>query len=451
VLADSSGNTLHLLDRDCSVQRRYQKLIEEAPAPALAPRIRAALCERAVLLARAVNYTSAGTVEFLIADGQFYFMEMNTRLQVEHPVTEAVTGLDLVEWQIRIARGESLPFSQDEIRADGHAIEARLLAEDPSQGFVPQAGAVRRLRLPENVRVDTGIGQGGAVSIHYDSLVAKIIAHGTDRAEALARLEAALAETAVTGIATNRAFLMSVVSHPEFAAGGVDTDFIAGHREELLTQPKADTTALSLAVLAALRLAEKAEQARSSGDRRSPWSDTTGWRLFGRAATSVRLVADAPVTVTVTYAIGGYDLLIAGERVSVSGTVADEGTITAAVRTGTGERTVRAFVDATDDRLTLFVDGAEYTFRIDDPRKFAAGAAAGDRTRLTSPMPGQVVSVAATAGQTVGKGEPLVVVEAMKMEHTIAAPRAGRVSAVNVRVGDRVAAGIELIAMEEET
>jgi 3-methylcrotonyl-CoA carboxylase alpha subunit len=377
-------------------------------------------------------------------------MEMNTRLQVEHPVTEAVTGLDLVEWQVRIARGESLAFSQDEIRADGHAVEARLLAEDPAEDFLPQAGTIRRLRLPGNVRVDTGIREGDAVSVHYDSLIAKIIAHGADRADALARIEAALGETATTGIATNRAFLMSVVSHPEFAAGGVETGFIARNREELLTQPKADTTALSLAALAALRLAEKAEQTGSPFDHRSPWSDTTGWRLFGRATTTIRLVTDAPGAVTVTYTFRGYDLLIAGERVLVSGDIADDGTITAAVRTETGERTVRGLVDAAGDRLTLFVDGAEYTFGIDDPRKAGAGAAAGDRTRLTSPMPGQVVSVAAAAGQTVVKGEPLVVVEAMKLEHTIAAPRAGRVSAVKVKVGDRVAAGIELVAMEDE-
>jgi 3-methylcrotonyl-CoA carboxylase alpha subunit len=455
VLADTHGNTLHLLDRDCSVQRRYQKVVEEAPAPALDPALRASLHDCAVKAARAVDYTGVGTVEFLVADGQFFFMEMNTRLQVEHPVTEAITGLDLVEWQIRVARGEALPFPQSAIATNGHAVEARLLAEDAAADFVPQAGTVRTLRLPEGlpgIRVDSGVRGGDAVSVQYDSLIAKIVAHGADRGEAIARLKAALAATVVTGIATNRPFLSAVIAHPGFTAGSVDTSFIAKHGEDLLAHPTPDRTVLAIAAFAALRFAERAARKPAAADLHSPWLTAGGWRLFGRGTTNVRLGVDSDVVaIAAAYTERGYDLRIADASVSVSGVLAADGSLVVAVRTGEGETTHQGFAEAVDDRLTLFLDGAEYALRIDDPRTAAAAAAAVGPKRLMSPMPGQVVSVQTKVGKVVAKGEPLVVVEAMKMEHTIAAPRAGRIKAVNVAAGDRVAAGVELVTMDDET
>jgi 3-methylcrotonyl-CoA carboxylase alpha subunit len=455
VLADEHGNVVHVLERDCSIQRRYQKLVEEAPAPGVDPEVLEALRESAVRAARAAAYVNAGTVEFLVAGRQFYFMEMNTRLQVEHPVTEAITGLDLVEWQIRIARREALPWRQADVRGTGHAIEVRLLAEDAANDFVPQTGVIRRLRLPDGlpgIRIDSGVEEGAAVTVHYDSLIAKLSAHGADRKEAIARLRAALAHTAVAGVRTNRTFLAAILEHPDFAAGNIDTGFIAKRREELLTPAKPDRTVAALAAFAAMRLAERAAHRGDDGDAHSPWHDTGGWRLFGRASASLRLAFDRTVTpIGVTYADGGYQLRIGDETVAVSGTLEADGRLMARVRDAAGETARQAFVDLADEQLTVSVDGAEHTLRIDDPRTPAAGSAEVAGARLTSPMPGQVVSVAAAPGKSVAKGDPLVVVEAMKMEHTIAAPRSGRIRAVNVAVGDRVAAGVELVAMDDDT
>jgi 3-methylcrotonyl-CoA carboxylase alpha subunit len=288
IFADRHGNTVHLFERDCSIQRRHQKVLEEAPAPGLDPEQRSAMAEAAVAAARAVGYVGAGTVEFIAEGGDFFFIEMNTRLQVEHPVTEAVTGLDLVEWQFRVAAGEPLPICQPDLALHGHAIEARLNAEDPERGFLPQTGTLHGLRFPppEFARVDTGVRQGDTVTPFYDPMIAKIIAWGEDRAVAVRRLRRALAETAVLGVGTNRDFLARVAAHPEFVSGTVDTGFIERHRAALVPSRRlAPDTALAAAALFLLLAREDAARAvcSRSGDRFSPWARVDGWRPSGRS------------------------------------------------------------------------------------------------------------------------------------------------------------------------
>src|SRR5947209_715908 len=287
IFADWHGNTVHLFERDCSIQRRHQKVLEEALAPGLDPEQRSAMSEAAVAAARAVGYVGAGTVEFIAEDGHFYFIEMNTRLQVEHPVTEAVTGLDLVEWQFRVAAGEPLPICQQDLVLHGHAIEARLYAENPERGFLPQTGTLHGLRFPpsELARVDTGVRQGDAVTPFYDPMIAKIIAWGEDRAAAVGRLQRALVETAVLGLGTNLEFLSRVAAHPEFVSGMVDTGFIERHRAALVP-PRRPAPDPVLAAAALFRLVAREDAATAaashSGDPFSPWAQVDGWRLGGR-------------------------------------------------------------------------------------------------------------------------------------------------------------------------
>jgi 3-methylcrotonyl-CoA carboxylase alpha subunit len=452
VFGDRAGHVVHLFERDCSIQRRYQKVIEEAPAPGLSEDFLAALREAALTSARAVNYIGAGTVEFLVAGSTFYFMEMNTRLQVEHPVTEAITGLDLVEWQIRVAAGEDLPLPQEAITATGHAIEARLSAEDPDRGFLPQTGRFRHLRLPEGldgIRVDTGVREGDEVSVHYDPLIAKIIATGRDRPEAIRRLEAAISASEIVGVTTNRDFLRAALAHPAFAAGDVDTGFIARHGDRLLAKDaRLDGRVLAVAALATLRVMERADAAGL--DPADPWARTDGWRLGGRASARLQLgFGGETIPFDVTQVDGRYALRWPGGDAVVGGDIGRDGAITATVGTADTEVRLKATAVIDGDRVVLFVDGREYVFEIIDPRR-ARRADEAAKGHLTSPMPGIVVLVAASAGETVKKGTPLVVVEAMKMEHAIAAPRDGRIGAVKVAVGDKVAAGAELVVMEDE-
>ncbi len=292
MFGDRAGNAVHLFERDCSVQRRHQKLIEEAPALALAEDQRAALGATAVAAARAAGYVGAGTVEFVTEGGSFYFIEMNTRLQVEHPVTEMITGLDLVEWQLRVASGEALPLAQDRIVRRGHAIEARLYAEDPARDFLPQAGTLARLRFPTEdsaLRVETGLREGDTVGVHYDALLAKLVAWGADRAAALDRLAAALAETRIAGIVCNRDFLARVLREGDFAAGVFDTGFIARHHDSLLARRPASFAALAAATLAIL--ADQAAAAKRTADPHSPWHRRDGWRLGGRERQEIELAS----------------------------------------------------------------------------------------------------------------------------------------------------------------
>ncbi len=479
VFADRHGNFVHLFERDCSAQRRYQKVVEEAPAPGLEARTRAAMYEAALAAARAIGYVGAGTVEFLLApDGDFWFMEMNTRLQVEHPVTELVTGTDLVEWQLRVAAGEPLPAAQEALRVDGHAIEARLYAEDPARGFLPQSGRLVHLRLPEEsggdgraaVRVDAGVRCGDTVSVHYDPLIAKVIAWGPDRAAAAAGLARALAATEVVGPADNARFLRALVTHPRFLAGGVHTRFI---EEELAGSGSwaapADAPGDEDFALAALAVVERQDAAAAAphgggGDPWSPWNRRDHWRLGGGAGERVvRLRAegggaeeDGGWREVVVRGGGGYGRT--GGRAwrfrlpsGAEAAVRSEGPPTAADG-GAGPRYVevggvrlRATVVADGGALVVLRDGRRHEFGMHDPD--AAAGALETAGGLTAPMPGKVVSVLVEPGQRVREGEGLVVLEAMKMEHTLAAPADGIVEEVRFAPGDLVDEAAELVVL----
>jgi 3-methylcrotonyl-CoA carboxylase alpha subunit len=451
IFADRHGNTVHLFERDCSVQRRHQKVLEEAPASGLDPEQRNAMAEAAVAAARAVGYVGAGTVEFIAEGGDFYFIEMNTRLQVEHPVTEAVTGLDLVEWQIRIAAGEPLPICQPDLVLRGNAIEARLYAEDPERGFLPQTGTLHGLRFPppELARVDTGVRQGDTVTPFYDPMIAKIIAWGEDRAAAVDRLRRALAATAVLGVGTNLEFLARVAGHPEFASGAVDTGFIERHRTALLPprRPAADTV-LAAAALSRLLAREDATRAAGSrsGDPFSPWARVDGWRLSGRSHQELIFRDGAEERLVCATHQAGSWLLQFDDRAIL----------------GQGERRADAalsiVLDGVRKQITVLGHGAETAVFLDgenwrlteiDPLAARAGE---DPTagRLTAPMPGRVTQLMVEPGTNVRRGQPLIVIEAMKMEHTVTAPADGVVDAVRFAPGDLVEEGAELIALAPE-
>jgi 3-methylcrotonyl-CoA carboxylase alpha subunit len=473
VFGDGHGNAVHLFERDCSIQRRHQKIVEEAPAPGLDPARREAMGEAALIAARAVGYAGAGTVEFVVPGdpkekGAFYFIEMNTRLQVEHPVTEAVTGQDLVEWQLRVAAGEALPLRQEEITLHGHAIEVRLYAENPARGFLPATGTLHALGLPggpnlsveTGVRVESGVRAGDRVSPFYDPMIAKIIAWGEDRATARARLAGALADISLVGVATNLGFLARILDDPDFAAGRVDTGFIERRRAVLLPPP-GPVPEIALAAAALYRLLAREDAAiagpagPSASDRFSPWAGAEGWRLNLAAAPQnfrFRCGAEAwAVSASRTpkphdgWPRAGAWRLGLGERVCAA--VAErrpDGRLDIAL--DGVRRAVRVLEDGA--ALAVFIAGASWQLDEIDPLAPPAGAdvTAG---RLTAPMPGRVVQLMVAAGDPVHRGQPMMVVEAMKMEHTIAAPRDGTVAAVHYAPGDLVEEGAELIALAE--
>jgi 3-methylcrotonyl-CoA carboxylase alpha subunit len=441
VFADAEGRCTSLYERDCSVQRRHQKVLEEAPAPGIVAAMRAAMGEAAVAAARAVGYRGAGTVEFIVEDGRFYFMEMNTRLQVEHPVTEAITGLDLVEWQLRVAAGEGLP--EREVAIDGHAIEARLYAEDPERDFLPVPGRLVHLALPAGVRVDSGVRPGDAIPPDYDPLIAKIIAHGPDRAAALSRLAAALAATEVAGVRTNLRLLRAIVGHPEFARGGVDTGFIARHRQALLGAASAPPeAALVAAALGVLR--QRAGAANLAGDPYSPWSASDCWRLFLDAAQQVMLREG-----------GRTHCLLARPR-GEAWAIEHRGTSQAASLREDGGRTLLRCGDLTcpvvvgldAGRVTVVLSGETWQFELIDPLAPAHAETAGSG-RVASPIPGRVAGVLVRPGERVRRGQVLVVIEAMKMELSLTAPEEGVIEAVHCTVGERVEEARELVQFEE--
>ncbi len=433
VFGDNYGDVVHLFERDCSIQRRHQKVIEEAPAPRLDDGVRGALLDAAVAAARAVDYRGAGTVEFLVdGEGGFYFLEMNTRLQVEHPVTEMITGIDLVEWQLRVAAGEPLPCGQDAIAVTGHAIEARLYAEDPVRGFLPSSGELYCFRagaVGDDLRLETGVREGDTVSPHYDAMIAKLVVLGDDREAAAARLVESLAETRIAGVANNVGFLKAIASHAEFTAGGADTGFIDRHGDALAPLPGA-APGYALALAAADAVKRRAEDTALAGlmtnDPYSPWHGADGWRLNGAAQHDFRyLDGDQERSVSVVATAQGFEFDVDGAALDLlSG---DQGSVVV----GDGE-------------VIVFTSAAAYRLVDHDPVIMADSAVAGDGS-LPAPMPGRVVAIMVDAGATVARGAALMVIEAMKMEHTIAAPTDGHVESFRYNPGDQVDEGAELM------
>ncbi|CAG4914519.1 acetyl/propionyl/methylcrotonyl-CoA carboxylase subunit alpha [Paraburkholderia gardini] len=456
VFADTQGGAVWLFDRDCSVQRRHQKVLEEAPAPGLDTSLRIAMGEAAVAAARAVNYVGAGTVEFIMTGDAFYFMEMNTRLQVEHPVTEMVTGLDLVEWQLRVASGEPLPLTQDELRVDGHAIEARIYAENPARGFLPSTGTLKHLRMPEGVefspgdaaggratvRIDSGVREGDTITPFYDPMIAKLIVHGATRDEALARMNRALRKCEVVGPSTNVEFLQRIVTSEPFSSADLDTGLIERHHEALfapLQKPFREALALACGAL----LTREGGTAHGA----SPWDALSHWRLNGGYTQTLSWRdVDSETAFSVTFARDGemQTLDHAGQRDTFtwwSGEDAHEFGAT----TGDSRVTGRVFIDG--DVFHVFCRGFAFAFEWQNLLAHAADAEHSEG-RLTAPMPGKVIAVLVEPGTVVEKGTPLIVMEAMKMEHTIGAPAAGTVAEVLYAVGDQVADGAQLLVME---
>ncbi|HDZ73412.1 MAG TPA: acetyl/propionyl/methylcrotonyl-CoA carboxylase subunit alpha [Aurantimonas coralicida] len=453
VFGDSHGNAVHLFERDCSLQRRHQKVIEEAPAPGMTPEMRAAMGEAAVTAAKAIRYAGAGTIEFIVdaSDGlrpdRFWFMEMNTRLQVEHPVTEAITGLDLVELQLRVATGDALPFTQDDLAIDGHAFEARIYAEDAARGFLPATGILTHLSFPvgEGVRIDTGVRAGDRITPHYDPMIAKLVVHGPDRASALGLLRGALAGTQIAGSVTNVAFLSKLAAHEGFAAGDVDTGLIGRDQETLTAIAPAPPDIVAIAALAQLdHLAEPI--AAKAGD--DPWARLRGFRVWGTARQTARFETGegGHRDVAVADRGGGRFAVAAGEAPLNLDIVTIEGD---AVRLSLDGRIFGVTLAREAEAVTVFANGAAHRFVRWSASAHAEEGIASDR--IAAPMPGLVKLVSAKAGGAVTKGEPLIVLEAMKMEHTLKSPRDGTIAELLVSPGDQVEDGALLLALQPES
>ena len=455
VFADAS-DCLYLFERDCSLQRRHQKVIEEAPAPGMDPARRKAMGEAAVAAAKAIGYRGAGTVEFIAdQDGTFFFMEMNTRLQVEHPVTEAITGQDLVEWQLMVAAGGKMPLTQDELRIDGHAVEVRLYAEDPARNFLPSTGTLVHLKLPEegaHVRVDTGVRQGDTVTPFYDPMIAKVIVHDRDRTSAMRRMAALMGETEVVGVTTNSVLLKALCSHPAFVGGEVDTGFIERHRATLFAKPApAGDRAFAVATLA--RLLEWQDAATpAAGDPWSPWNQQNGFRLLEEGHEEVRWKDGEREVVVIARRLrsGGLRLELPEGAREARVERRDDGTLSIGLGEDTFGATVvrRTALDGGID-YALFMDGGSVRLRLVDPldvTQYEATASADAMVR--APLPGKIIDLRVKAGDTVSKGQALLVLEAMKMEHTLAAPADGTVKSLRYAVGEQVPEGAELVEFE---
>ena len=451
VFGDTQGDCVYLFERDCSVQRRHQKVLEEAPAPGMTPERRAQMGEAAVAAAKAVGYVGAGTVEFIAEqDGRFYFMEMNTRLQVEHPVTEAITGQDLVEWQLRVAAGEPLPLKQHELAMHGHAIEARICAENPDGGFLPATGTLDVARWPAhvafqrgNVRIDAGVREGDAISPYYDSMIAKLIVWGEDRAQALARLDAALRDTHIVGLHTNVAFLRRCAATASFAGADLDTGLIERERAVLFDQPGLPLRVSAAAVVAHTLAVEAATQGTD------PWSTRDGWRMFGSATRRFDLEAGGThhEVLLARHHRGGMTLTVAGEAIDFAVQSQDAETHELFLGQEPALERLRVKTYAQGERVAVFgANGSAVLTEVDVIAHAGDGATEGGR--LTAPMPGKLVAFLAKAGDTVTQGQPLAVMEAMKMEHTISSPRDGKVAELLFAVGDQVGDGAELLKLE---
>jgi len=452
VFADTLGNCVYLFERDCSVQRRHQKVLEEAPAPGMNAERRRQMGEAAVAAAQAVGYVGAGTVEFIAnQDGTFYFMEMNTRLQVEHPVTEMITGQDLVEWQLRVAGGEPLPLRQDQLQIRGHALEARIYAEDPSKGFLPATGSLIHLAPPVetlNVRVDTGIEEGDEIIPYYDPMIAKLIVWDEHRDAALARMRKALADYRVVGVTTNIDFLSRLVACPAFAGADLDTGLIERQKDFLFPEPQpVPRDALLVATVGELLWEQQAarQAAMSGGDPWSPWHARDGWRMNLTAARTISFKdGETLVDARVRYGNEQWELTIGGKAVAARGRKLDDDRFAVEL----DDRRLIASVVAVDDKRTVFLQGSTYLLLRDDPlHRVDAGDSHG--SGLTAPMPGKIVALLAKPGQKVDKGTPLLILEAMKMEHTITAPAAGTVKSFCYAAGEQVSDGATLVEFAE--
>ena len=452
VFADNHGNCIYLSERDCSIQRRHQKVIEEAPAPNLSEEVRVAMGEAAVAAAKAINYQGAGTVEFLFdEDGSFYFMEMNTRLQVEHPVTEMITGLDLVGWQLKVANNEKLPLEQSQVTVDGHAIEVRIHAEDPDNEFLPATGTLNYLRQPEpsnHVRVDTGVIQGDEVSSFYDPMIAKLIVWDETRDRAIARMNRALDDYRISGLKTNLGFLTNLVNAQPFKDVELDTGFIEKH-DALLFSDKTETCYKSLMLACLATLAKEdapIEPHRTNNDPFSPWNINSGWRLNEQASHLVELTDEHDNSHNVRVGVegNGYVFNLDGQRFDATASVNGDHL----VATINGHKTSLLF-DVTSEQVTLFIkqDVHHFTRKSEGSVGFDVDESEG---KLTAPMNGTIVEVPVSAGQKVSEGDVLVIMEAMKMEYSITATHDGVVSEVYFAAGDMVKDGDQLVELAEE-
>ena len=458
VFADTRGNCVYLFERDCSVQRRHQKVLEEAPAPGMTDARRAAMGKAAVEAAQAVGYVGAGTVEFIAnQDGTFYFMEMNTRLQVEHPVTEEITGLDLVEWQLRVAYGEPLPLAQDELAINGHAIEARIYAENPAKNFLPSIGTLHHLSMPIEdgpVRIDSGVREGDAISPYYDPMIAKLICWGETRAVALRALAAALRECEIAGVHTNVEFLIRTVESEAFASADLDTGLIERNQALLLPTDLAISPEALVAAAFVIASANSVGASGSSGitwSGTSPWDIRDGWRANLTARRTLALQwGEVTHQLHIDYTRAGLVIEHAGVAALAHGSVDGKQVrltwngVSIAARVAQ----VRAMLAGrAHDKLYTFFQGRRFDIELHDPL-IESETGEEQRGGLTAPMPGKILAVLTSVGSSVEKGTPLVVMEAMKMEHTITAPSNGRVTAILHAVGDQVAEGAALIAFE---
>ena len=450
VFGDSHGDAVHLFERDCSAQRRHQKVIEEAPAPGISAEMRDAMGAAAVAAAKAVQYQGAGTVEFIAQDGGFYFLEMNTRLQVEHPVTEAITGFDLVEWQLRVAAGERLPLRQEDIRAQGHAMELRLYAEDPARDFAPSIGTLEVFRLSDQgLRIDSGFVAGDRISIHYDAMVAKMIAHAPSRAEAIARLRAGLAHSDIIGVAHNLDMLDRILAHPDFASGTIDTGFIGRNAETLLTPKlKPSPQVLALAALGVLTLEEEAARAHAaaSADPHSPWHATDHWWVNTRPTRVFEFHhEDETHAVTLAPAADGWRISTGGAAITARHAKLEAGSVHALLD---GMR-LSASIHRGGEIISLRHAGQSWRFVLPDPIARAGEEEGGD-DRLIAPLPGQVTQLLVTENQNVARGDVLVILEAMKTVFRLTAPRDGRIATISCRVGETVREGQILLQFTTE-
>jgi len=459
VFFDTHGNGVYLFERDCSVQRRHQKVLEEAPAPGMTPERRREMGEAAVAAARAVNYVGAGTVEFIAEqDGRFYFMEMNTRLQVEHPVTEAITGHDLVEWQLRVAAGEPLPATQADLQIRGHAIEARICAENPEANFLPATGTLSVLKWPQHVnfrrteagasesaavRVDTGVNEGDAITPYYDSMIAKLIVWGEDRAQALARLDAALAGTHIAGVVNNVAFLRRTARTDSFAGANLDTALIERERAVLFGQ-----AGLPLDVVAA-GVAARAIALEEATVGADPWSRRDGWRMYGASVRRFDLEwqGQSLESLLESRHDGGALLKVGDHAVAFASRALGDDRYDVTLGTGADTRRVALNVYQLGEQVSVFAAAGSAQVTVVDTLSHA-GEGHAEAGRLTAPMPGKVIAYLVKKGDAIKTGQPLAVLEAMKMEHTIAAPRDGTVAELLFAPGDQVSEGGELLTLE---